>query len=76
MLRRQHSPLWRLILALEIIADVFHLHPLDTRLATDVLDQSLQHENHVWVAADVRMDRHGEAEVVIFPIEKIEMVSP
>ena len=76
MLGRQHCALGRLSLALEIIADVLHLHPLDARLAADVLDQSLQHENHMRMAADVRMDGHWEAKVVVFPVEKIEMISP
>ena len=76
MLGRQHCALGRLSLALEIITDVLHLHPLDARLAADVLDQSLQHENHVRMAADVRVDGHREAKVVVFPVEIIEMISP
>lgn len=76
MFRRQHRPLWRLILALEIITDVLHLHPLDARLAADILDQSLQHENYMWMTADVRMDSYREAKIVVFSIEEIEMISP
>ena len=76
MLRRHHRPLWRFILALEIIANVLHLHPLDARLAADILDQPLQHENHMWMARDVRMNSHGEAKIVVFPVKEIEMISP
>ena len=76
MLGRQHCALWRLSLALEIITDVLHLNPLDAWLAADVLDQSLQHENHMWMAADIRMDGHRKAKVVVLSIEIVEMISP
>ena len=76
MLRRHHRPLGRLILALEIIANILHLHPPDARLAADILDQSLQHENHVRMARDVRVDRHGKAKIVVLPVKEVEVVSP
>ena len=76
MLSRQNRPFGRLILALEIITNILHLHPLHARLTTDILNQSLQHEDDVWMAADVGMDRHREAEIVVFPVKVIKVVSP
>ena len=76
MFCRQHRSLRRLILALKVITDVLHLHPLDARLAADILDQSLQHENHMWMTTDVRVDGHREAEIVILPIKEVKMISP
>lgn len=76
MFCRQQRALRRLILALEVVADVLHLHPLDARLAADILNQPLQHENHMRVARDVRVDGHREAKIVVFPVKVIEMIPP
>lgn len=35
-----------------------------------------QHKNHVWMPADIRVNGHRKAEVVILPVEVIEMISP
>ena len=40
MLCRQQGALWRLMLALEVVAYVLHFDPLDAGLAADVFDQS------------------------------------
>lgn len=40
MLRWQQSALRRRVLALEIIADLFHGDPLNTLLGVDILDQA------------------------------------
>ena len=40
VLRRHQRALWRLVLGLEIIADVFHLDPFDAVFGIEVLDQS------------------------------------
>lgn len=36
----------------------------------------LQHEYHMWMPANIRMDRHWEAEIIIIPVEEIKMVPP
>lgn len=46
MLCRKHGTFRWLVLALEVIADLFHLDPLDAWLCAYVLDQSGNKDKH------------------------------
>ena len=66
-----------------LFADIFN-QPIETielraapiHLVRTDRDSPFQHENHMWVTADIGMNSDWKAEIVIFPVEVIEMVPP
>ena len=102
MFCRHHRALLRLVLALEVIANVGHCHPLHSWLGADILDQSgklvstitilvrsakrrrksgerdlpLEHKDGMRVSANIRMNRHGIAKVIVLTVKVIEVVPP
>jgi hypothetical protein len=86
-LSRQQSPLRRLILRFESVADRLHGHPLDAFELVDVLDVPLQHHQAVRVAADVWVHCYGvdEASLTflascvgfnVLAVEELEAIHP
>lgn len=55
---------------------LFHCNPLDTFMFVDVFDQALMHEQSMRTTRSIRVDGHGEDELVVLPVEVIEMISP
>ena len=76
MFSGQQSAFGRLVLALEVVTDVLHLHPLHPWLPADILDDPFQHENHVRVTSDVRVYRDGKAEIVFLSVKEVKVIPP
>ena len=57
-LRGRLPPANRIALA-EVLGDLLEGQPADAVVAVDVLDQALEHQDHLRPAADVRMDGEG-----------------
>ena len=73
-IRRHHRVRRRFIPGLEIIRHLFHRDPLHPLMLVDMLDEPLVHQQHVGSARDVRVDGHGEDELVVLAVEVIEVV--
>src|SRR5699024_5509366 len=61
---------------LEVLGDGVEVRPLHTVVAVDVLDEALQHEQHLRPAGDVRVHGDGERGVVHLPVDPVELVLP
>jgi len=62
--------------AAEVLCHFLHRAPSDTRMATDILDESLQHQQHLWAPRNIRMDGQREDRVVAFAVDPVEPVTP
>ena len=65
--------------ALELVTNLLHGHPLDALVAIDPLNQPLVHQQHLRLAAHLRMDGNGEHEAAVFrtlAVEVFELLFP
>ena len=60
----------------KVVGDLFEGCKLDTVVGTDVLGESLQHQQHLRATADVGVDRYWEDRFVVFSVNPIELVTP
>ena len=45
-------------------------------MTDDVIEHSLEHQQHLRTAGHIRMDGHGEDGVIHFPVNPVELISP
>jgi hypothetical protein len=70
----KHRSLYRFVLRLEVIHHLSHRHPFDSLMLADILNQLLMHQQDMRSPRNIRMNSHREDELVIFPIEVIEVI--
>lgn len=67
--------LLRVLRAIPIV-DVLILHPLDSRLRLGPEDEPLHHPQHMRQTSRVRMQSHGEDELIVMLVEVIKSLLP
>ena len=55
----------------EVLGDLLEARPAHARMPADLVEDALMHQQHMQLAGDVRMDRHGENHVVILAIDPV-----
>src|SRR5207237_10720716 len=60
----------------EVVRDLVERRPADPVVAVDVLDDPLEHQDHLRPPAHVGVDRHPEDGVVLLAIDVVELVAP
>src|SRR5215467_8653521 len=64
------------VLGSEVRGDFVHGLPADAVVTADVFREPFQHQEYLWAAADVRVDREGEYGVVHFAVYPVKLVTP
>src|ERR1700733_12955353 len=62
--------------AAEIVGDLVEGAELHARMLRDIVEHTLQHQQHLRPPRDVGMNGHGEHRVIVFAIDPVELVAP
>jgi hypothetical protein len=62
--------------AQEVVGDLVARHEAHALMRLEMLDQALQHQQHLGAAGDIGVDGDGEDRVVVLAVDPVELVAP